>query len=78
MKTFKKSKHPRGACRARKRLEKFGYSVLDHMGALFQNLGLVGKAQVTSDRTSKVQIYRGVDFAGSCTFSWRLDPAADT
>ena len=45
------SKLPNGACRARVTLQKFGYSVLSHMGAFFRTR-LLSKEQFTSDITT--------------------------
>ena len=50
-------KHPQGAFRTRKTLQKLRYSVLGHMGAIFPNLGfLSSKEQFTLDITSKIRI----------------------
>ena len=52
------SKHRKGAFRARRAHQKFGYSVLKEMRALFSilRLLLLSKTQITSDITSKVWI----------------------
>ena len=51
-------KHPKGSFRARKTLQKFGYSVLGHMGALFEPRPPPSDTQRTSDIKSKVQMKR--------------------
>ena len=57
----KVSKHTKGAFSAQKTLQKFGYSVLRQIRALFSILRLlVSKTQYSSDIMSKILIYRNI------------------
>ena len=47
-----------GTFQAQKALQKFGYTVLRQIRALFVILRVLNKTQVTSNIMSKVQIYR--------------------